>query len=51
MNWITLEITNPADREAMAAMLFRYGYAVRPVKRKEENKTAIFIEYRKDVQR
>lgn len=48
MNWIPLDITTPADREAMAQILFRYGYTVRQQKRKDGNKTIIYIEYCKE---
>ena len=45
MDWITLDINTPADREAMAQILFRYGYTVRQRRRKDWNKTVIYIEY------
>lgn len=48
MHWIPLEITIPADREAVAQVLFRAGYTVRQSKRKDGNKTVIYIEYTKE---
>lgn len=48
MDWTPLEITAPADREAMAQTLFRYGYTVRQRRRKDGNKTVIYIEYRRE---
>ena len=44
MDCTPLEITTPADREAMAQILFRYGYTVRQRRRKDGNKTVIYIE-------
>lgn len=46
--WIPLYITVPADREAVVLALYRAGYAVRQAKKKDGNKTAIFIEYTKE---
>lgn len=48
MDFTPLEITTPADREAMAQILFRYGYTVRQRRRKGWNKTVIYIEYGKE---
>lgn len=48
MDWILLEINTPADREAVALALYRAGYTVRQRKRKDGNKTVIYIEYRKE---
>ncbi len=48
MDWTPLEITAPADRESMAQILFRYGYTVRQRRRKDGNKTVIYIEYRRE---
>ena len=48
IDWTPLEITAPADWEAMAQVLFRYGYNVRQRKRKDGNKTVIYIEYRRE---
>lgn len=47
MDWTPLYITIPADREAVALALYRAGYTVRQQKRKDGNKTVIYIEYRK----
>lgn len=47
MDWTPLYITIPADREAVALALYRAGYTVRQQKRKDSNKTVIYIEYRK----
>lgn len=47
-NWTTLQIKTPADREAVALALYRSGYAVREKKVKEGNRTAIYLECRKD---
>ena len=43
-----LDTTIPADREAVALALYRAGYTVRQRKRKDGNKTVIYIEYRKE---
>jgi len=48
MDWTPLEIATPADREAVALVLFRNGYTVRHRKRKDGNKTVIYIEYRRN---
>lgn len=50
MDWIPLDITTPADREAVALALYRAGYTVRQRRRKDgnNNKTVIYIEYRKE---
>lgn len=48
MDWTTLEISTPADRETVAQILFRNNYTVRQRKRKDGNKTVIFIEYRRE---
>lgn len=48
MDWIPLDITIPADRETVALALYRAGYTVRLRKRKDGNKTVIYIEYRKE---
>ena len=45
---ITLDITIPAYREAVALALYRAGYTVRQRKRKDGNKTVIYIEYRRE---
>ncbi len=48
MDWTPLYINTPADREAVALALYRAGYIVRQSKRKDGNKTVIFIEYKKE---
>lgn len=45
--WNTLNLSTTADRETVALALFRAGYTVRTRKRKEGNKTVVFLEYRK----
>lgn len=49
MDWTPIDITIPADREAVALALYRAGYTVRQRKRKDGNKTVIYIEYRREV--
>ncbi len=49
MDWTPLEISTPSDREAVATILYRNGYTVRQRKRKDGNKTVIYIEYRRDT--
>lgn len=48
MDWTPLDITTPADRETVAQILFRNRYTVRQRKRKDGNKTVIYIEYRRE---
>lgn len=48
MDWTPLYITTPSDREAVALALYRAGYTVRQRKRKDGNKTVIYIEYGKE---
>lgn len=48
MDWTPIDITIPADREAVALILFRAGYTTRQRRRKEGNKTVIYLEYRRD---
>lgn len=43
MDWKILDITIPADREAVAQTLYRTGYTVRQRRRKDGNKTVIYI--------
>lgn len=50
MEWTPLYITTPADREAVVLALYRAGYTVRQKKRKDGNKTFIYIEYRREPQ-
>lgn len=42
---IVLNLQNKQDRESVAMSLFRAGYTVREVKRKENGKTTILLEY------
>lgn len=46
--WIAIDISVPADRESVAIALYRAGYTVRQRKRKDGNKTVIYIEYKKN---
>lgn len=48
MDWKILNIAIPAEREAVAQILFKNGYTVRQRRRKDGNKTVIYIEYRKE---
>ena len=48
MEWMPLDITNAADREAVALALYRAGYTVRQRKRKDGNKNVVYIEYRRE---
>lgn len=48
MDWTPLDITIPADREAVALAPYRARYTVRQRRRKDRNKTVIYIEYRRD---
>lgn len=41
----SLCLQNKQDREAAAMALFRAGYAVREIKRKENGKSITFLEY------
>ena len=40
-----LNLQNKQDREAVAMALFRAGYTVREVKRKENGKSIVILEY------
>lgn len=48
MDWIPLDIVTPTERDAVCLALFHAGYTVRQRRRKDGNKTVIYIEYRKD---
>lgn len=48
MDWIQLYINTPAERDAVILALYHAGYTVRQRKRKDGNKTVVYIEYRKD---
>lgn len=47
-DWKRLEIPKPADREAVALILYRSGYTTREGKEKLNGKTVTFVEYRKE---
>lgn len=49
MDWIPLDINTPAERDAVMLALFHAGYTVRQRKRKDGNRTVIYIEYRKEA--
>lgn len=40
-----LNLQNKQDREAVAMALFRAGYTVREVRRKENGKVTVLLEY------
>ena len=42
---LILNLQNKQDRESVAMSLFRAGYTVRKVKRRENGKTTILLEY------
>ena len=46
MDWKPLNITAADDRKAVALALYLSGYEVRQSKRKDGNKTVVFVEYR-----
>lgn len=46
VDWKPLYVNTPSDREATALALYRSGYEVRQSKRKEGNKTIVYLEYR-----
>lgn len=48
MDWIHLDINTPAERDAVCLALFRAGYTVRQRRRKDGNKTVVYIEYKKE---
>lgn len=43
-----LVLANKEDRESVALALYRAGYTVRERKRKDGNKSVVYIEYWKD---
>lgn len=45
MNWIPLDIVTPAERDAVCLALYHAGYIVHQRRRKDGNKTVIYIEY------
>ena len=44
--WKPLDIVSADDRKAVALALYLSGYEVRQSKRKDGNKTVVFVEYR-----
>lgn len=48
MDWIPLDINTHAERDAVYLALYHAGYTVRQRRRKDGNKTVIYIEYRRD---
>ena len=48
MEWMALDVNTPAERDAVCLVLFPAGYTVRQRRRKDGNKTVIYIEYRRD---
>lgn len=48
MEWTPLDILTPAERDAVVLALYHDGYTVRQSKRKEGNKTVVYIEYTKE---
>lgn len=48
MDWPTLDIPTPEGRKVVAQELFLAGYTVRQRRRKDGNKTVIYIEYTKE---
>lgn len=42
---ISLDLQNKQDRESVAMSLYRAGYTVREVKKKENGKTVVILEY------
>lgn len=47
--WTTLDIITAAERDAVILALYHAGYTVRQRKRKDSNKTVVYIEYRREV--
>ncbi len=45
-NWNPLYISSADDRKSVALALFKAGYEVRESKRRDGNKTVVFVEYR-----
>lgn len=48
MDWLILDIPTPEGRKVVAQELFLAGYTVRQRKRKDGNRTVIYIEYRRE---
>lgn len=49
MDWIPLDIVTPAERDAVCLALSWAGHTARQRRRKGGNKTAIYIEYRREI--
>lgn len=48
MDWIALDIATPAERDAVCLALYHAGYTVRQRRRKDGNKTIVYIEYKRE---
>ena len=48
MDWTPLDINTQLERYAVCLALYHAGYTVRQRRRKDGNKTVIFIEYRRE---
>ena len=48
MEWMALDVNTPAERDAVCLALFHAGYTVHQRRRKDGNKTVIYIEYRRE---
>lgn len=49
MDWMPLDVNTPSERDAVSLALFHAGYTVRQRRRKDGNKTVIYIEYRRET--
>lgn len=49
MDWTPLDILTPTERNAVCLALFHARYTVRQRRRKDGNKTVIYIEYKRDL--
>lgn len=45
--WIAVDINTAAERDAVCLALLHSGHAVRTRRRKEGNRTVIYLEYRR----
>lgn len=48
MDWLSLDILTPAERDAVVLALYHAGYTVRQRRRKDGNKNIVYIEYGKE---
>lgn len=48
MEYLILDINTPAERDAVCLALYHAEYTVRQRRRKDGNKTVIYIEYRRE---